>query len=77
MAKTLEQQLEELDARRDALKHQIRERDKRERARADAALLRAVKDCLGDGIAAKAVRPRFGKRGQPEPPQPSEQRKDG
>ncbi|OFT28498.1 hypothetical protein HMPREF3170_09250 [Corynebacterium sp. HMSC08D02] len=32
-AKSLEQRLEELDARRDALKRQMRERDKRERQR--------------------------------------------
>lgn len=39
MAKTIEQQIAELDARRAELKRRQRERDKRERARADAALL--------------------------------------
>ena len=77
MAKTLEQRLEELDAKRDALKRQMRERDKRERARADAALLRAVKDVFGDGVTAEHIRQRFGKREQTETHQPSEQRKDG
>ena len=76
MAKSLEQRLEELDTRRDALKRQIRERDKRERACADAELLRAVKDCFGEGITAEAICQRFGKHSAPETHQPSEQRKD-
>ena len=47
MAKTIEQQIAELDARRAELKKRQRERDKRARARADALLLRAVKNFFG------------------------------
>ena len=61
MAKTIEQQIAELDARRAELKKRQRERDKRERARTDAELLRAVKDCFGDGITAERIRAKYGK----------------
>ena len=65
--KSLEEQLDELDAKRKNLRKQIRDRDKRERQRADAALLRAVKDCFGDDITAKQIRERFGEQRDAEP----------
>ena len=77
MAKSLEQRIEEQKEKLAAMEQQKRERDKRERARADAALLRAVKDVFGDGVTAEHIRQRFGKREQTETHQPSEQRKDG